>query len=582
MGRYNLLDEDWLVVLRKDSGAVENVSLFKLFEHAPEYRSLAGEMETQNFAVLRVLLAILTTVFTRVDASGEAYEWLRLDGSEKLIVEEAVDEDDAEDYIDALSDTWEAIWKNHRFPAAVIQYLRAWHERFYLLDDDYPFFQATKTDLAERLPAGKRGTPVAGMQINRLISESGNKEALFAPVAGKGKSCMTEAELARWLIAMQGYMGTFDKRKFSQENQHKFSKGWLYDIGGIYMAGDDLFETLWMNTMLYHTEDDVRYTITPQSPCWEDEPSARLDAILEGKPMKNLAALYTAWSRAAHIAPDWIGGTEVSVEVVKLTEIAHENAFLEPMTLWEYNKKGEHKNKFTPEAHKPMQALWRSFGLLIPENGNAAAKRPGIMDYYHRIAHFLDNRMVRLHAVSMLSNGDAKSMMPVDEITDVLSLNEIILTDDESDGWSVRVRNIVAETKSVIEKGVYKKFLTEIAEKRFVKPERKNDIGEANKKRKAGKKRPIKVDLFVTVHQATLYEKIDIPFREWLRRIQPADDKAAKERLWKTELYQIALREAEQLMRHLSPRDYEGEKNCVTAYHAFKKQLKQQLLPSVD
>ena len=558
MGRYNLLDEDWIVVLRKDSGAVENVSLLTLFEHAQEYRSLAGEMEMQNFAILRVLLAILTTVFTRVDASGEEYEWLQLDGSEKLIIEEAVDEDDADDYIDALSDTWEAIWKQHCFPAAVIQYLKAWHERFYLLDKDYPFFQVTKKDLTERLPTGKNGTQFAGKQINRLISESNNKEAIFAPIVGQKKSCMTEAELARWLITMQGYIGTADKTKFPKENKDKDSKGWLYDIGGIYMAGDDLFETLWMNTMLYHTEDDIRYTITPQSPCWEDEPSGRLDAILAGKPMKNLAALYTVWSRAAYISPAWIGGTEVSVEAVKLTEIAHENAFLEPMTLWSYSKTGEHKDKFMPKAHKPMQALWRSFGLLIPENGNAKAKRPGIMDYYHRIAHFLDNRMVKLHAVSMLPDGNATSWMPVDEVTDTLSLNEIILTDDESDGWSVRVRNIVAETKSIVE-GVYKSFLKNVA-----------------------KVRGIKEDAFVEAHQAALYEKIDSPFREWLWRIQPADDKAAKERIWKTELYQIAMREAEQLMRHLSPRDYEGEQNCVTAYHAFKKQLRQQLLPSVD
>lgn len=556
MGRYNLLDEDWLVVLRKDSGAVENVSLLTLFEHAQEYRSLAGEMGTQNFAVLRILLAILTTVFTRVDASGKEYEWLQLDGSKKLIVEEAVDEDDADDYIDALSDTWEAIWKNHCFPTAVIKYLRAWHDRFYLLDDKYPFLQVTEKDLTERLPAGKSGTKFSGKQINRMISESNNKEAIFTPIAGKGKGNMTEAELARWLITMQAYIGTADKTKFPKESKDKDSKGWLYDIGGIYMAGDDLFETLWMNTMLCHIEDDMRYSITPQSPCWEDKPSERLDAILEGRPIKNLAALYTVWSRAVYISPAWTGETEVSVEAVKITEVAHENAFLEPMTLWNYNRNGEHKNKFMPKAHKPMQALWRSFGLLIPENGVTEVKGPGIMDYYHRIAKFLDNRMVKLHAVSMLSDGNATSWMPVDEVTDMLSLNEIILTDDESDGWSVRVRNIVSETKGVVEK-YYKEFLKEVA-----------------------RIRGIKADVFVATQQAALYEKIDVPFREWLWHIQPADDKSAKERLWKTVLYQIVLREAEQLMSHLSPRDYKGEKNCVTAYHNFKKQLRQQLIPN--
>lgn len=354
---------------------------------------------------------------------------------------------------------------------------------------------------------------------------------------------------------MQGYIGTADKAKFPKESKEKDSKGWLYDIGGIYMAGEDLFETLWMNTMLYHIEDDVRYTITPQSPCWEEIPSERLQAILEGRPLKNLASLYTLWSRAAYISPAWAADKDVSVEAVKLTEIIHENAFLEPMTLWSYNKTGEHKNKFMPRAHKPMQALWRSFGLLIPERGNVEAKRPGIMVYYHRIAKFMDNPMVKLHAVSMLSDGNATSWMPIDEISDMLSLNEIILTDDKDNGWSGRVRNIVAETKNIVE-GSYKKFLGEIA-----------------------KRRGIKSDVFAAAYQATLYEKIDHPFREWLWRIQPDEDKAAKESLWKKELYGIALREAEQLMKHLTPRDYKGEENCITAYQAFKRELYKKLLP---
>lgn len=74
MGRYNLLDEAWIPVLRKDTGKVEEVSLLTLFSQAQEYYALAGEMETQNFAVLRVLLAVLVTVFTRVDAEGEPYD----------------------------------------------------------------------------------------------------------------------------------------------------------------------------------------------------------------------------------------------------------------------------------------------------------------------------------------------------------------------------------------------------------------------------------------------------------------------------------------------------------------------------
>lgn len=560
MGKYNLLDEKWITVLRKDSGETENVSLLNLFENAGEYRALAGEMEVQNFAILRVLLAILTTVFTRVDATGEAYEWIELDDSEKLIVEEAVDEDDEEDFTEALEDTWKDIWEGHCFPSVVCQYLKAWHDRFYLLDDKYPFFQVTKKDLVDRLVLGKGKTALEaknfpGKKINRMISESDNKEAIFTPVAGEGKSRMTEAELARWLITMHGYIGMADKVKFTKESEGKNSRGWLYDIGGIYMAGEDLFETLWMNTMLYHIEDDVRYTITPQSPCWENIPSERLQAILEGRPLKNLAALYTLWSRAVYIPPSWTADKDVSIGAVKITEIDHENAFLEPMTLWQCKD----KNKFIPRTHQKAQSLWHSFGLLIPERGNVEVKRPGIIEYYHRIAKFMDNPMVKLHAVSMLSDKDPKSWLPIDEISDMLSFNEIILTDDKDNGWSGRVRNIVAETKNIVET-VYNRFLNNIAKIRL------------NPKNK-------KIGVFVEKEQAGLYEKIDLPFREWLWCIQPEDDKAAKESLWKKELYGIALGEAEQLMSHLTTRDYKGEENCITAYQAFKRELYKKLLP---
>ena len=563
MGRYNLLDEEWIPVLRKDTGTVELVSLLGFFEHAQEYRSLAGEMETQNFAVLRVLLAVLVTVFTRVDQDGEGYEYLELENASgmKLIIEEPVDEEDADVYMDALDDTWKSIWENHCFPSVVCQYLEAWRDRFYLLDDTYPFFQVTKKDLADRLPAGKGATALkaesfAGKQINRMISESNNKEALFAPVTGKGKNCMTEAELVRWLITLQGYVGTADKAKFPTNERN--SKGWLYDIGGVYVEGNDLFETLWMSTILHHPEDDERYTITPQLPCWEDEPGNRLDAILKGKPLTNLAALYTAWSRAVYIPPDWIAGQDIFIGAVKVTELVHENAFLEPMTLWSFNKTGEHKNQFMPRIHRPEQSLWRSFGLLIPDRENHEAECPGIMKYYQAIAPFMGNRMARLHAVSMLSDGNATSWMPVDEVTDIILLNKVVLTDNDEAGWSVRVRNAVEDTKTVMEQ-VYRPFLKKIARIRGIET---SDFAESK--------------------MALVYEKIDGPFRDWLGNIQPQDDKDEKVRVWKTELRSIILSAAAGIMKNLSARDYAGKENSITAYQWFKVLLNKKIPPNIQ
>ncbi|MBF1269036.1 MAG: type I-E CRISPR-associated protein Cse1/CasA, partial [Oribacterium parvum] len=66
MSRFNLLEENWIRVL--EEGEMKEVSLITIFENAEKYRCLAGEMATQDFAMLRFLLAVLHTVFSRVNA----------------------------------------------------------------------------------------------------------------------------------------------------------------------------------------------------------------------------------------------------------------------------------------------------------------------------------------------------------------------------------------------------------------------------------------------------------------------------------------------------------------------------------
>ena len=67
--RFNLLYEPWIKVLLPDLSERE-VSLLELFENAHLYRSLSGETETQNAAILRLFLAITTTIIYRYDAEG--------------------------------------------------------------------------------------------------------------------------------------------------------------------------------------------------------------------------------------------------------------------------------------------------------------------------------------------------------------------------------------------------------------------------------------------------------------------------------------------------------------------------------
>ncbi len=240
MGRFNLLDEPWIAVLTEETGCKKNVSMSEFFRNAEKYKTLAGEMDTQNFAVMRFLLAVVQTVFSRFDFQGEILPGVHLD--ERWAQTEPVDEDDWPDYCAAADECWDLLYRNGAFPGIVTDYLEKWRDRFYLFDDGHPFYQVNQREMdeiMEQIPKRSQPTSIFGKNLNRTISESENKTALFSPIANRGsgkrgrKDILTEAELARWLLMFQGYAGLADKTSLARADQRP-SKGWLFDLGGIF------------------------------------------------------------------------------------------------------------------------------------------------------------------------------------------------------------------------------------------------------------------------------------------------------------------------------------------------------------
>ncbi len=66
---FCLLHEPWIKVMN-ETGKTNEVSILDLFRKAPTLQRLAGELPTQDVAVLRLLLAILHAVFARYDLNG--------------------------------------------------------------------------------------------------------------------------------------------------------------------------------------------------------------------------------------------------------------------------------------------------------------------------------------------------------------------------------------------------------------------------------------------------------------------------------------------------------------------------------
>lgn len=551
MPRYNLLDEKWIQVASKDT--VEKVSIEELFAGAAKYKELAGDMKTQDFAVMRVMLAILHTVFSRFDSKGDPYEFFEVDEESFLQIGE-LEENDLEDYEDALYQTWIDIWNAKEFPKVVYEYLEKWRERFFLYDDKYPFFQVTK-EVIEKDAAG--GGEFYGKNINRLVSESNNKQAYFSPKDESYKEYIADDELARWLITLQGYIGTSDKKKVGTAKT--YSKGWLYDLGGVYLQGNNVFETLMLNFVIAHNENNN--LLKMQKPCWEAENIEKNIELYFHNGIDNIASLYTAWCREIFIDPNRIKEDKFVCFIAKLPEIEHSDAFLEPMTVWKYNDTGEYKDKYRPRKHDANKSMWRNFGLLT--GVGEGTRKPGVIEWLNKLGDISESEElgfnkenITLCAVCMLDDGNATSWAPIDEVEDTLNLKERVLVDTGDTGWIIRINKTISDTKAIIDT-VLKRFIFDLLEIRNMD---KSDVSK---------------------YVEQFYFRIDLSFRNWIESIDIDNDKDAKEIEWRNILKKAMKEYVDELVSNAGLRDYKGietstgVKNIATIYNSFLYRLNQ-------
>ena len=551
MPRYNLLDEKWIQVVSKDT--VEKVSIKELFAGAAKYKELAGDMKTQDFAVMRVMLAILHTVFSRFDSNGDPYEFFEVD-RESFLQTGDIEENDLEDYEDTLYQTWIDIWNAKEFPKVVYEYLEKWRERFFLYDDKYPFFQVTK-EVIEKDAAG--GGEFYGKNINRLVSESNNKQAYFSPKDESYKEYIADDELARWLITLQGYIGTSDKKKVGTAKT--YSKGWLYDLGGVYLQGNNVFETLMLNFAIAHNENNN--LLKMQKPCWEAETMEKnIESYFHNR-IDNIASLYTAWCREIFIDPNRTKEDKFVCFIAKLPEIEHSDAFLEPMTVWKYNDTGEYKDKYRPRKHDANKSMWRNFGLLT--GVGEGTRKPGVIEWLNKLGDISESEElgfnkenITLCAVCMLDDGNATSWAPIDELEDTLNLKERVLIDTGDNGWIIRINKTITDTKASIDWAL-KIFIKDLLEIRNME---KSDVSR---------------------YVEQFYFRIDLSFRNWIESIDIDNDKDTKEIEWRNVLKKAMKEYVDELVSNAGLRDYKGietstgVKNIATIYNSFLYRLNQ-------
>lgn len=485
---FNLLDEPWVRVLCADC-TVREVSLTDALLHAHEYKSLAGELPTQDVAVLRLLLAVLHTVFSRVDAQGENAPISA--GAEP----------------DMALDRWESLWRLKHFPVQPItSYLEKWHERFWLFHPERPFWQ---------VPQAKIGTAYSAAKLNGEISESGNKLRMFTAYSGTGKSALTYAQAARWLLYVNGYDDTSAKPK--GKGLPSTGAGWLGKLGLILAQGDTLFETLMLNLVLLK---DGEQPWQPPLPCWELE-HARSTERTEIPQPDNPAVLLTLQSRRLLLNRE--GESVTGYTLLGGDFFERENAFCEQMTVWRAAQASKNAPVvYLPKRHDPAKQFWREFSsVFLQESGGRC---PGVVWWIEELIHpknaILDRKTLIRFQITGVGYGD-KDFFVTDTFSDSLTFHTALL-DELGRRWRQKI------TDEIDRCGKLAQAVGNLA--------RNLDIA-ASDPDHAGKKNSAKAA------QEQFYFRLDQPFRRWLCDIDPAWDSETAEKYifqWRADAKRIA------------------------------------------
>ncbi|MFC6164804.1 type I-E CRISPR-associated protein Cse1/CasA [Lactiplantibacillus dongliensis] len=530
---FNLTTDPWIKVVEMETNKEKVVSLIELFQSASEYRQLAGEMRSQDLSILRFLLAIVTTVYSRVDVDGNPYDWMKSRAKASNELELNRKKIDKKKARKSLLATWNKLYQSNRFSEAAIKYLNEYKNRFDLFGER-PFYQVTAEDYDSLVPRNKRistgSGQVAVRQINRRISQSGNTAVIFSPKSDELKDEVSLDEFVRWLITYQNYTGTTDKTKVVFDKTFT-NKGWIYNMNPVFAEGRSLFETLMLNLILV----DERQEYSAQRPVWEFESMS--DYIDERKKLilpNNLAELYTTWSRILHVEWDALGMPKIFSAMIPMFE--NKGAFVEPMTTWKFDEKA---NEYQPEVKNTRSigtAMWREFGQFVRVRTNDNIHEPGIVGWLRTLKKeklIWDKQLIVLDSVTLISDGKA-SQSPLFEIIDNIQMQADVLFDlNETNRWTVRIEDVIKLTQ-----GVGKDFESFL-----------EDIGEI---------RGLNVNSFVIKMSSKFYDHLNESFRAWLENLTGDDDRDKKINDWKDDLKRIANMEIEDIMRTSSPKDIQG------------------------
>lgn len=330
---FNLIDEPFLAVTRTD-GTQATVSLAEAFGATSEIRAIAGDSPTQNYALLRLLLA---TYWSAHRADAELGDPSDPDRFTKWWGAEA-------DRVDA-----------RKADQASLEYLKQHRRRFDLFGKS-PFMQV----------ADLRTSKDSRFGVRRILPEA--ESDYFALRAASGLDKLSFAEAARWLVTVQSYdasgikSGAVGDPRVKGGRGYPIGTGWTGMTGGTVIHGATLAETLLLNTAAPSVFGSTNQL---DMPVWEREPDTA--APRQHAQPTGPRDLLTWQSRRVRLFAE--GDAVVAVLVSNGDQIpdAGANIRLDPMTPYRYstNKSKKGVPVYYPRPHDTDRTVWKSLEPLL-------------------------------------------------------------------------------------------------------------------------------------------------------------------------------------------------------------------------
>ncbi len=525
----NLISDPWILV-RTQEGIELEVSMLEFFSNCHTYSEMAGESAQQDIAVFRFLQAVSTTLIERFTS----------DGKQKLLPKN----------IDDILERWQDYWEKGQYPREAVEtYLEQFRDSFWM---DSPEGQRRFM----QTPAAKKGTSYGAAKLIGTISESSNKFRLFQSRMGESKNEVDMASAARWLLYLNGFDDTSSKKSkeyranVPKEEQKSVGAGWLGKIGLVYPLGENLFESLMLNSVLLKDGDkpwsDVNH------PYYEEE-KPDVTERREVPVPENLAAILTLPSRRI-----WLDINDrhkvQGFSLIGGDFFSKENAFSEQNTLWSNADKSKKKmDRFIPKRHNAQRQIWRDFQILTDNQKKSGSHLPGVVAWIALLdrEEIIPNDYPIRFITPAVIYGD-KDFMVDDLSTQSLTVRANVLGEHGEQARELATEQIEKIERLSFAAGLFMKNITLASGGGSVQAEKARRTAEDS-----------------------INTAVNLPYLDWLATLDPEEDLEKKGLEWEQEVRRIANKFVRESSKYYLPVGFIGRKQEVEEKKGKRKQEKE-------